>query len=316
MSELAQLLNNYRESALGVVLFSLVADYEARFLQAYSEQGFADIRRSHGAVLRHLDASGTTLSELALRAGVSKQAIGKVVRQLEALGYLSVVVSASDKRARLVRFSLRGDRLVSASNRVVDDIRRHYRQQLGSETFQRLFELLQALTEKLGRQPSVTATGEAQRFLHFGRLMVELAEDFEQRLLAELSPVDAEKLSRPVLSQFFYCRAGGMTVTELAERQPLTVQAVSLTSRAMVKKGLLVVRESPRDSRAKELSISIAGEAWLQNIVAANRRIQKAYAELLGSQGLHELDQIFRRLLAALDSGFSAFPVQRGVNRS
>ena len=46
MSELAQLLNNYRESALGVVLFSLVADYEARFLQAYSEQGFADILKT------------------------------------------------------------------------------------------------------------------------------------------------------------------------------------------------------------------------------------------------------------------------------
>lgn len=301
VSELAQLLDEYRESALGVLLFSLVADYEARFLQAYSELGFADIRRSHGAVLRHLDASGTTLSELALRAGVSKQAIGKVVRQLEAMGYLSVVVSASDKRARLVRFSLRGDRLVSASNRVVDDIRRHYRQQLGSETFQRLFELLQALTERLGLQPRVSATGgEAQRFLHFGRLMVELAEDFEQRLLAQLPPIDAEKLSRPVLSQFFYCRADGMTVTELAERQPLTVQAVSLTSRAMVKTGLLAVRESPRDSRAKELSVSAAGQVWLQNVVVVNQRIQKTYADLLGAQGLRELDQIFRRLLKAL----------------
>ena len=235
---------------------------------------------------------------------MSKQAIGKIVRQLEAAGYLHVVVSASDKRARLVRFSLRGDRLVSASNRVVDDIRRHYRQQLGSDTFQRLFQLLQALTESLGRQPRVNATGEAQRFLHFGRLMVELAADFEQRLLQQLGPEDADKLSRPVLSQFFYCRAGGMTVTELAERQPLTVQAVSLTSRAMVKAGLLAVRESPRDSRAKELSVSTVGQTWLRNVVAANQLIQAEYARLLGSEGLTEglgeLDQIFRRLLSTL----------------
>nr|WP_246386792.1 winged helix DNA-binding protein [Litorivivens lipolytica] len=297
---MAQLLEDYRESALGVVLVTLVADYEDRFLKAYGEQGFSDIRRSHGSVLRHLDASGTTLSELALRAGVSKQAIGKTVRQLEALGYLHISTSHTDKRARLVRFSLRGDRLVSASNRVVENIRRQYRQQLGSDTFQRLFELLQGLTDALGRQPQVASSGEAQRFLHFGRLMVELAGDFEKRLLQHLSAEDAAKLSQPVLSQFFYCRAAPMTVSELAENQPLTVQAVSLTSRAMVKAGLLAVRESPRDSRAKELSISERGWNWLKSVVRANRQIREQYAEALGQTALEELDQIFRTLLKAL----------------
>lgn len=300
MSNLAQLLEDYRESALGVVLVTLVADYEDRFLKAYSDQGFADIRRSHGAVLRHLDASGTTLSELALRSGVSKQAIGKTVRQLEALDYLHVSTSASDKRARLVRFSLRGDRLVSASNRVVESIRRQYRQQLGSDTFQRLFELLQRLTEALDCQPHVASRGEAQRFLHFGRLMVELAGDFERRLVQLLPEGDAVKLSQPVLSQFFYCRAEPMTVSELAESQPLTVQAVSLTSRAMVKAGLLAVRESPRDSRAKELTVSDGGQRWLGAVVHANRQIRAHYAAEVGDAALGELDQIFRTLLRAL----------------
>lgn len=302
-TSLTHLLDNYREKAMGVVLFLVVEDYESRFLAAYRKLGFGDVQRAHGAVLRHLDGSGATVSTLAARAGQSKQRIGKLVRQLEELGYLSVVVGVDDRRSRIVRFSLRGERLVSASTRVVEDIRRHYRQLLGEAHFARLYSLLDQLTSELGVQRRMLAAGEAQRFLHFGRLLVELAQDFEQRLQAQLPPWAVASLSRPVLNQFYYFTPVALTVSDLARPQRTTVQAVSLTSRAMVKQGLLNVRESPRDSRAKELSISAEGKAWLAAVVAACNSVLDSYQQILKAE-LQEFERLLRDLNAALSPTF------------
>ena len=300
-ASLAQLLDSYRDKAMGVALFLIVEDYESRFLAAYRKLGFGDVQRAHGAVLRHLDGSGATVSTLAARAGQSKQRIGKLVRQLEELGYLSVVVGVDDRRSRIGRCSLRGERLVSASNRVVDDIRRHYRQLLGDEYFARLYALLDQLTSGLGVQRRMLAAGEGQRFLHFGRLLVELALDFEQRLLDQLPAWAAESLSRPVLNQFYYFAPAALTVSDLAKPQRTTVQAVSLTSRAMVKRGLLNVRESPRDSRAKELSISAEGKTWLAAVVAACNTVLGDYQQILTTE-LQEFERLLRELNAALSA--------------
>lgn len=310
---LSMLLERYREKALGVILFLVVEDYESRFLAAYRELGFGDVQRSHGAVLRHLDGNGATVSVLAKRAGQSKQSIGKVVRQLEELGYLSVVVGLEDRRSRIVRFSLRGERLVSVSNRVVDDIRRNYRQLLGEAEFARLYTILDELTSSLGVRQRMQAAGDAQRFLHFGRLLVELALDFEQRLTQQVAGDVDVALSRPVLNQFYYLAPRPLSVSALAEPQRTTVQAVSLTTRGMVRQQLLDVQESSRDSRAKELSISTEGQRWLAAVVAGCEAVLALYAERIGAAALQEFEVLLRRLNGALSvdaSEYTAMPVE------
>lgn len=297
---LSFVVQRYRENALGVLLFLLVDDYEEHFIAAYRKLGFDDVLRSHGAVLRHLDGSGATISELSLRAGITKQTIGKIVRQLEELGYLSVVTSSDDRRARIVRFSLRGERLVSASNRVVDDIRKRYRQRLGEPAFARLYQSLDTLTRELGVQPRSHAAGDAQRFLHFGRLLVELAGDFEQRLRAQLPPSDARRINRPGLTQLYHLGEGGVTISELAEPQPLTVQAVSLTVRQLAAGALVTVRECSGDSRAKRVALSEAGLDLLSMLAKACAQVRAYYAQVLGEEALLELEATLKRLQLSL----------------
>lgn len=63
------------------------------------------IRASHTALFPHIDLEGTRQSDLAARMGVSKQAINKVVAELEEMGVLERSVDPTDGRATLVRFS-------------------------------------------------------------------------------------------------------------------------------------------------------------------------------------------------------------------
>ena len=60
---------------------------------------------SHIHITRHLALEGSRLTELAQRAGVSKQAMGKLVQQCEAWGLVGKMADPRDARARRIVFS-------------------------------------------------------------------------------------------------------------------------------------------------------------------------------------------------------------------
>ncbi len=66
------------------------------------------VRAAHTTLLPHIDLEGTRLTELARRLGVSKQAAGQLVDELEAMGMLERAPDPADARAKLVCFSTRG----------------------------------------------------------------------------------------------------------------------------------------------------------------------------------------------------------------
>jgi DNA-binding MarR family transcriptional regulator len=63
---------------------------------------------SHIHITRHLALDGSRLTELAERAGVSKQAMGKLVDQCEAWGLVQRQADFRDARARRVVFTTTG----------------------------------------------------------------------------------------------------------------------------------------------------------------------------------------------------------------
>ena len=70
--------------------------------QRVLERGHPLIRPSHVPVFAGLEMGGTRISVLAAKAGVSRQAMGVTVREVEALGYITLSPDPSDARATLV----------------------------------------------------------------------------------------------------------------------------------------------------------------------------------------------------------------------
>lgn len=66
------------------------------------------LREAHTALFPHIDFEGTRQTTIAAALGVSKQAVGPRIDELEAWGIVERVPDPSDGRARLVRFSTRG----------------------------------------------------------------------------------------------------------------------------------------------------------------------------------------------------------------
>lgn len=66
------------------------------------------MRAAHTRVIPHIDLDGTRQTTLAERIGITKQAVGQIIADLEKHGFVERVPDPSDRRARLVRFTEAG----------------------------------------------------------------------------------------------------------------------------------------------------------------------------------------------------------------
>ena len=88
--------------------------------------GFPDSPPRFHPVFESMDPKGTRLTVLAARAGMTHQAMGEVVRELEARGYVERIPDPGDGRARIVRLTADGRKLVRAGIREVAAIERKW----------------------------------------------------------------------------------------------------------------------------------------------------------------------------------------------
>ncbi|MFI7433336.1 MarR family transcriptional regulator [Micromonospora haikouensis] len=108
---------------------TLVDDLHAEL----ARQGHAELRPVHGFVLQAVGPAGTTASELGHRLGVSKQAAGKTVDRLVALGYLERADDRADARRKLIRLTDRGHDGLRRSAALFDELRARWAQTLGEQ---------------------------------------------------------------------------------------------------------------------------------------------------------------------------------------
>ena len=120
-------------------------DKAGRKIQAY---GHMSVRVSHFALVRNMDPDGTRITVLARRAGMTKQAMGQLVRELTLLGYVELWQDRTDRRAKLVTYTEKGRRFAGDAARVVADVHQEFKQALGKGGMKDLRKLLSKLADK------------------------------------------------------------------------------------------------------------------------------------------------------------------------
>ena len=113
-----------------------------RIIVGLHRAGFRDLRLPHMGVLQYPGPDGSRPSELAERAGMSKQAMNQLLRSLERLGYLVRRESPEDLRARVVHFTARGRAVWRKIHEILEEVEVEWRTALGEKDFDRLKALL------------------------------------------------------------------------------------------------------------------------------------------------------------------------------
>jgi len=97
-----------------------------------TERGHAEVRPAHGTVFQYLDDTGTTVSALAERAQMTKQAMAELVRHLESHGYLERIPDPDDRRAKLVLPTAKGQEVIAIAQDLVPELEDRVTQVLGA----------------------------------------------------------------------------------------------------------------------------------------------------------------------------------------
>ncbi|MEU7489632.1 MarR family transcriptional regulator [Streptomyces sp. NPDC042319] len=103
---------------LGMAFQLLLAEFTGRLAEA----GQADLRPVHGMVFQILRGDGATGTELAQRLGVTKQAAGQLVDDLEKRGYVRREPHPEGGRRKLVVLTEAAHAHLTVAGRVLHDL--------------------------------------------------------------------------------------------------------------------------------------------------------------------------------------------------
>lgn len=142
---------------LGVALREAFIAVNDLVLARLAARGHTAIRPAHGTVFQYLDDTGTTVSLLAERAQMTKQAMAELVAHLEAHGYVTRTPDPSDRRAKLVVPTDRGHEVIAIAQGLVPELETLVTGRLSADRLRALRDDLETIrrsaAEELRREP-------------------------------------------------------------------------------------------------------------------------------------------------------------------
>ncbi|WP_143307612.1 MarR family winged helix-turn-helix transcriptional regulator [Chitinophaga vietnamensis] len=139
-----------RPHSLARLINLLKKDMDNQITEKLQERGYRDFKLGDMVLLINIDAHGTINNDLARKARISKQAMSKVVKNLEADGYINSRKHDTDNRASVIFLTEKGKKLVINAAESVEEVEHSYTDILGDKDMAQLKSLLIKLNKGLG----------------------------------------------------------------------------------------------------------------------------------------------------------------------
>jgi len=141
-------MNSDLPNHIGWQLWQASRDWTETFVSRLQAAGYPEITFALANVLGHLERDhGVRQTLIAARAGLTKQAVGQFIEELERLGLIERVPDPEDGRARLVRYTKKGRQFLDTADQIKSEIETAYDRRLGKQQLAHLKSLLGGLTE-------------------------------------------------------------------------------------------------------------------------------------------------------------------------
>ena len=143
--------------------FIALVERAARALQAdmirrAHADGHTELRMAHNSVFGTLHAGGARAADMAARAGITRQSMGEVIRELVALGILEMRADPADGRAKVVDYTEHGLEVAGDGYRYLIELERRFAEEFGEHEYEVVRDVLARLVDVLDR----FAAAEAQ----------------------------------------------------------------------------------------------------------------------------------------------------------
>jgi DNA-binding MarR family transcriptional regulator len=143
---------------LWVLAIRLLASLQDELYERLAAAGYGELQPRHGAVLAYLDEDGVRATEIARLSGNHKQIVGRIIDELEILGYVERRPDPADRRAKLIFPTERGLAMTQLADEVVAEIEARHSNEIGARTYSQFRDVLRAVVARRTQFKDVTAS--------------------------------------------------------------------------------------------------------------------------------------------------------------
>jgi DNA-binding MarR family transcriptional regulator len=140
---------------LGLATRQLAADLNSKLIEA----GVTDHRDSWNNVMPHIPDGGIRLTDLAARAGMTKQAMAELVTEIERRGYIQRTTDPADRRAKIIEYTDRGWAIVRLALAALGELEAEVTGRLGEDQVRLLRGALLEILDRPAYAPRPDSAG-------------------------------------------------------------------------------------------------------------------------------------------------------------
>jgi DNA-binding MarR family transcriptional regulator len=127
------------------LVHNLDREFQSHMVRTAHARGRTDLKPSHNFLFAVLGDEGDRSANLAVRAGITRQSMGEVIRELVDLGVLEMVPDPHDRRAKIVRYTDAGRAFAGEGFQHLRELETRFEEEFGAD-----YEAARDVLERVG----------------------------------------------------------------------------------------------------------------------------------------------------------------------
>ncbi|MCF6326620.1 MAG: MarR family winged helix-turn-helix transcriptional regulator [Devosiaceae bacterium] len=156
-------LEYLRQTNLGRLIDDLHFFFESQALGYLREENYLMIKSADAHVMRTMRLEGSRVTDMARQAGISKQAMSKLVQGFVEHGFLAWSNDPKDKRNRIVNVTKEGRELLSCGLKALANAEKDVAEIIGETETEQFRELLLKIKQARNIRPVTQNTFDRRR---------------------------------------------------------------------------------------------------------------------------------------------------------
>lgn len=145
--ELFRKLFECRKSNVGRYLSMHKRAFDEWALKILNEKGYAGFKMSYFPIIMNIGLDGSTNKEIAAAGRVTKQAMSKVIKELEKMKLIRYDYHPEDGRSMMIFLTKKGQEMVLESREMLMELEAKYEKSVGKQKYAIYKEVMQQLIE-------------------------------------------------------------------------------------------------------------------------------------------------------------------------
>jgi DNA-binding MarR family transcriptional regulator len=136
-----------KRESYGKILHYMKRQFDQWVVQELVEHNHHDFKMAHMPFIMNIAPEGINNNDLAKRARVSKQAMSKVAKELQELGYITSKTDPNDGRSTIFSLTDHGKKFVVDARVCVKNLMDEYREAIGKNKFDTMIQAMLEIIE-------------------------------------------------------------------------------------------------------------------------------------------------------------------------